>query len=164
MPPVLAPEATWAIIVAVIVLVLGVWSLAEHGQASLDRFQDAVARDMSYAEAMAFLDAPADHPEGMLTGVWGNNPEADAWWWRCSLCREFDHGLAPLAAALEASTHECDPAALNRAQAEARAQHPAHRPSPQAGDFADPGQTESGRTPRLWGTVEDDGNYFGEIR
>lgn len=127
MPPELNPTATWAIVLAVIVLVLGVWYLAESGQESLERFQEAVSTDMTYTQAMAFLDAPADHPEGMLTGLWGENPERDAWWWRCSLCREYDYGLPCQDAAEAASSHVCDPADLERARAEAKAQHPAYR-------------------------------------
>lgn len=123
----LTPTETWLTIAGAVVLVLGVYLLADHGQQSLERFQEAVAKDLTYAEAMAFLDAPADHPEGMLTGLWGRNPGAEEWWWRCTFCREFDYHLSATAAALEASAHVCDPAALERAREDAKRQHPAFR-------------------------------------
>lgn len=127
----LSPDSMLVITAAVCVLVIGVYALAESSQRDLERFQDACTQDLTYAQAMAFLEVPEDYPPGMLSGLWGEDPGADAWWWRCSLCREYDLHLSAVAAALEASTHVCDPAYLERAKADAKAQHPAFRPAPE---------------------------------
>lgn len=117
-----------AICAAVCILVLGIYALADHGETALQRFQEAMEKPgLTYTEAMWISGAPEDYPPGMLTGLWGQDPTAEAWWWRCSLCREFDHSLTAAAAALEASTHECNPKALEAAKLEAMRQHPAFK-------------------------------------
>lgn len=115
------------------VLVCGAAIAAHYAHAmAVEALDRALRPDASYAETMRYLGVSENHPPGMLVGVWGQDPNAAEWWWRCSLCREHDLRLTPDACAAASSAHECSAVDLEVAKDEAKAQHPAYR-DPQDG-------------------------------
>jgi hypothetical protein len=122
---VLSPDAMFTITAVVCLVVIGAVALSGPVKAKAAELAELANPDLTHAEAMRILDAPEAHPPGVLSGLWGRDANAEAWWWRCSLCREFDHSLTPVAAALEASSHQCQPKALEAAELEAKRVHPA---------------------------------------
>lgn len=115
----ISPDSMLVICAAVCVAVIAAVLVLDSGKQQADRLRWAAERD---------ADSDAQDLGTVLTGTWDEErPEAEAWWWRCSRCRELETGLAPELAGLTALEHTCPPAALAEAQAEARRQHPAFR-------------------------------------
>lgn len=124
----ISPEAMLVIATVACTVVIGL-VVADHGKTQALRLAKISTEGASYADAMRYLAVSEDHPEGMLVGLWGADSNAEAWWWRCSLCREHDLWLSPEACALASSAHVCSPIDLEAAKAEAKRQHPAYRPA-----------------------------------
>lgn len=127
--PTISPDATLAICAVVCVLVIGIYALADDAQHRLDRIRWGLYADTVHAcephDAPNTLDGL---PAGVLVGTWApHDLMAERHWWRCSRCGELEVNLPGGLAVVHAALHECSPSDLARAQAEARAAHPAHR-------------------------------------
>ena len=115
----ISPDSMMVICAAVCVAVIAAVLLLDSGKQQADRLRWACERA---------ADTDAQDLGTVLTGTWDEeHPEADAWWWRCSRCRELEVSLAPELAGLAALEHTCSPSALAEAEAEAKRQHPAFR-------------------------------------
>ena len=122
----IAPDAMLVICAAVCFFVIGLVAAGAHNLA----LENARARDRERLQWAAERDADTDAQDlgTVLTGTWDEeHPEAEAWWWRCTRCRELEVSLPPELAGLAALEHTCPPAALAEAQAAAKRQHPAFR-------------------------------------
>lgn len=115
----IAPDSMLVICVAVCLSVIGLVALENARACDRERLQWASERE---------ADSDAQDLGTVLTGTWDEeHPETEAWWWRCSRCRELEVSLPPERAGLAALEHTCSPSALAEAEAEAKRQHPSRR-------------------------------------
>lgn len=125
----ISPDAMFTICAVVSLVFIGIIVAGEKGAAEFQRESRPVEwwERASYADTMRYLGVPEEHPPGMMVGLWGKHPNTPSWWWRCTLCREYDLWLTPDQAAAASASHECSTVDLEAAKAEARALHPAWR-------------------------------------
>lgn len=111
------PDSMLTICAAVCLLAIGLYALLHEGKVQHDQTVHAARQDR----------VPRDEPV-ILCGTWDPlNLMAEEHWWRCSRCGECEVQLPGHLAAIHAAEHVCTQAALEQAQRDAKAQHPANR-------------------------------------